>query len=84
MGQKLSEEISRLCDVFRECPHIGNEMINYDRLSSAAARARRELVEAMAVNEEQECFGLTGYGPDAIYRSLILAKGLHCKDQGLA
>jgi hypothetical protein len=82
-SKKLSEEISRLCDVYYgECPHIGNEMINYDRLSSAAARARRELVEAMAVNEEQECFGLTGYGPEvAIYRSLILAKGLHCKDQ---
>ncbi|HQE50320.1 MAG TPA: hypothetical protein PKV93_13340, partial [Fervidobacterium sp.] len=82
-SKKLSEEISRLCDVYYgECPHIGNEMINYDRLSSAAARARRELVEAMAINEEQECFGLTGYGPEvAIYRSLILAKGLHCKDQ---
>jgi hypothetical protein len=82
-SKKLSEEVSRLCDdCYSACPHIGNEMINYDRLSSAAARARRELVEAMAVNEEQEHFGLTGYGPEvAVYRSLILAKGLHCKDQ---
>ncbi len=82
-SKKLSEEVSRLCDdCYSHCPHIGNEMINYDRLSSAAARARRELVEAMAINEEQEHFGLTGYGPEvAICRSLILAKGLHCKGQ---
>lgn len=82
-SKKLSEEVSRLCDeCYSDCPHIGNEMINYDRLSSAAARARRELVEAMTINEEQERFGLTGFGPEvAIYRSLILAKGLHCKDQ---
>ena len=79
--KKLSEEISRLCDqCYHKCPHIGNEMINYDKLSSAAARARRELVEAMAAREELEFLGLTGFGPEvAIYRSLILSKGLHLK-----
>lgn len=82
-SKKLSEEISRLCDqCYYRCPHIGNEMINYDKLSSAAARARRELVEAMATNEELESLGLTGFGPEvAIYRSLILAAGLHIKDR---
>ena len=82
-SKKLSEEISRLCDqCYHRSPRIGNEMINYDKLSSAAARARRELVEAMATREELESLGLTGFGPEvAIYRSLLLATDLHIKDQ---
>ncbi|WP_207641570.1 hypothetical protein [Syntrophomonas palmitatica] len=82
-SKKLSEEISRLCDqCYHRCPRLGNEMVNYDKLSSAAARARRELVEAMATKEEQESLGLTGFGPEvAAYRSILLADGLHIKDQ---
>ena len=82
-SKKLSEEISSLCDhCYHKSPYIGNEMINYNKLSGAAARARRELVEAMATHEELESLGLTGFGPEvAIYRSLILATGLHIKDQ---
>lgn len=77
----LSGTISNICDQFYyRSPIIGNEMINYNKLSSAAARARRELVEAMATNEEIDMLGLTGFGPEvAIYRSLILATGLHIK-----
>lgn len=82
-SKKLSEVISLLCDqCYHQSPYIGNEMVNYDKLSSAAARARRELVEAMATREELESLGLTGFGPEvALYRSLILATGLHIKDQ---
>jgi len=50
-------------------------------MSAVAARARRELVEAMAIAPEQENLGLRGFGPEvAIYRSLLLAKGLHRKN----
>ncbi|MEW6378866.1 MAG: hypothetical protein AB1611_04585 [bacterium] len=75
----LSSLISSLCDqVFAQCPKIGNEMINYEQLSSAAARARRELGEAMVAREREENLGLTGYGPEvAIYRSLFRSTGLH-------
>ncbi len=81
-SKNLSEKLSYLCDVFyNQCPRIGNEMINYENLSSAAARARRELVEAMATRGGEERLGLQGFGPEvAIYRSLILAEGLHVKN----
>ena len=78
-SRKLSEKLSDLCDsYYYNCPYIGNEMINYDKISGAAARARRELVEAMVDNASKEQLGLKGFGPEvALYRSLILAEGLH-------
>lgn len=81
-ARQLSAEISRLCDrCYEQSPKIGNEMISYDKLSSAAARARRELIEAMATSSRKEQLGLEGFGPEvAIYRSLLLAHGLHNQD----
>lgn len=44
----LSNLLSEVCDkVYNECPVIRNELINRNKLSSATARARRELIEAM-------------------------------------
>lgn len=79
----ISTILSDLCDeCYHQSPPIGNEMISYEKLSSAAARARRELVEAMATNTSQENLGLEGFGPEvAIYRSLLLAPGLHKKNE---
>ncbi|MGI6487652.1 MAG: hypothetical protein ACOX2B_04920 [Syntrophothermaceae bacterium] len=81
-SKNLSEELSHLCDIcYDQCPRIGNEMINYEKLSGAASRARRELVEAMAAREGEEQLGLEGFGPEvAIYRSLILAEDLHVEN----
>lgn len=78
----LSSLLSRLCDeTFPHCPVIRNELINRPRLTSAAARARRELIEAMLTGEPDEALGLTGTGPEvAIYRTLLLAEGLHVQD----
>jgi len=78
----ISSVLSDLCDkCYYLSPRIGNEMISYEKLSSAAARARRELVEAMASNASQENLGLQGFGPEvAIYRSLLLTPGLHKKN----
>ncbi len=75
----LSSLLSRLCDeTFAHCPVIRNELINRPRLTSAAARARRELMEAMLTGESHETLGLTGTGPEvAIYRTFLLAEGLH-------
>jgi hypothetical protein len=82
-SKELSAAMSTLCDVYyAKCPRIGNEMINYEHLSSAAARARRELVEAMATRAGEKQLGLSGFGPEvAIYRSLLLAEGLHKENQ---
>ncbi|MCR4440645.1 MAG: hypothetical protein QHH10_00315 [Peptococcaceae bacterium] len=78
-ARQLSLELSKLCDrCYHKSPRIGNEMISYDNLSSAAALARRVLIEAMVAHSKKERFGLQGFGPEvAIYRSLLLAEGLH-------
>lgn len=75
----ISMLASSLCDnYFYKSPHIGNEMINHDSLSSAAARARRELAEAMVIHSREKNIGMTGYGPEvAMYRSLFLSTDLH-------
>lgn len=80
--KELSTLLSKLCDdYYGDCPPIGNEMVNYEKLSSAAARARRMLVEAMVIQEEEENLGLKGFGPEvAIYKSLLQREGLHVKD----
>lgn len=82
-SKQLSMALSDLCDtIYNECPRIGNEMINYNKLTSAAVRARRELVEAMATNAAEEGLGLKGNGPEvAIYKSLLLEEGLHVKSE---
>jgi hypothetical protein len=80
----LSFQLSKLCDNFyNKCPVIKNEMINYNKLSSAAARARRELAEAMVEKEKEEQLGLKGFGPEvALYRTLLRLNGLHYNDNG--
>ncbi|HQB07985.1 MAG TPA: hypothetical protein PK712_08995, partial [Rectinema sp.] len=75
----LSTIVSDMCDrAYASCPPIRNEMINSNYLSASAARARRELAEAMVEHEEEEQLGLKGFGPEvAVYRSLFKLVGLH-------
>ena len=79
----LSATLSALCDsYYHKCPPVRNEMISYEKLSSAAARARRELIEAMITNEREENLGLKGFGPEvAIFKTLLQYEGLHVKDK---
>ena len=81
-NKDLSSHISDLCDrTYNKSPIIGNEMIGYEKLSSAVAKARRELIEAMAIQSREDQLGLSGFGPEvAIYRSLLASKGLHICD----
>lgn len=80
-SRDLSSLLSELCDkTYSQCPLIKNEMINYEKLSNSAARARRELAEAMVTHEKKEQLGMTGYGPEvALYRTLFRSAGLHQK-----
>ena len=79
----ISALASELCDTaYAACPPINNEMINYNSLSSSAARARRELAEAMVEREGMETLGFEGTGPEvAVYRALFKANGLHRRDR---
>jgi hypothetical protein len=65
-------------EVYGSSPKIKNELINRNRLSSATAKARRELIDAMLNYESQENLGMQGTGPEvAIYRTMLRAEGLH-------
>ena len=71
--------LSQLCDeVFCQAPPLHNELLNRERLSSAAAKARRNLLEAMLKHEGELNLGLIGYPPEvSMYRSLLLDGGFH-------
>jgi hypothetical protein len=75
----LSSLVSKVCDeTYNMCPHVHMEMINHNRLTSAAARAQRELMEAMVTSESQKDLGIKGFGPEkAIYLAMLESTGLH-------
>ncbi len=78
----LSALLSDLCDrYYAASPIIRNELINRHKLSTVAARARRELMTAMLNAEGEAAFGFRGTGPEvAMYRTLFQATELHQRD----
>jgi hypothetical protein len=76
---KLSSFVSEVCDeIYCLCPEVHMEMINHNKLSSSAARAQRELIEAMVTKEHLDNLGLEGFGPEvAVYRAMFKSIGLH-------
>ena len=78
-GRGISSVVSKVCDqIYYLSPNVQMEMINHNRLTSAAARAQRILMEAMVTSEAQKNLGLEGFGPEkAIYMALFEATGLH-------
>ncbi|WGM45836.1 hypothetical protein KOAAANKH_00700 [Brevundimonas sp. NIBR10] len=85
-GRDLAAGLSDICDVaFEDAPIVRNELINRRVLSSAAARARSLLIEALSIKSAEPLLGLdeTHMPPEmAIYRSLIEAGGLHVQRDG--
>jgi hypothetical protein len=75
----FSHWLSELCDaVFHKMPNLQNELINRDRLSSAAAKARRNLLEAMLTREEEVNLGFQGTPAEvSMYKTLLAASGFH-------
>ena len=76
-----SSALSELCDLYYEdAPPIRNELLNRRALSTAAARARRNLIEAMILHGDVPQLGFEGNPPEvSMYRSLLEAHGLHCR-----
>jgi len=81
-GKALTELISTAADeVFPYAPIVQNELINRRSLSSAAAAARRNLIEAMSVHSDEESLGLEGYPPErSIYESVLKQSDIHRKN----
>lgn len=72
-ARQLSSLLSDVCDdVFDSAPHIFNELVNRNDLSSAAASARRNLLTAMLAKPSIEAFGIEGYPPEmSMYLSIF-------------
>jgi hypothetical protein len=78
-GQSLARIVSEACDhVYRQTPHIRNEMLGRHQLTSQGAKARRELITGMLTHPSRPFLGITGYGPErAIYDGVLAYLGLH-------
>ena len=81
-AHQVDELLSTACDeTYYATPHIWNELIVRKQLSSATAKARRNLVEALHNHVTKETLDIEGYPPErAIYESILRKGGLHRLD----
>lgn len=79
--RELQDLLSRICDeTYEDAPPLRNELLNRADLSSAAARARRNLLERMVFDSHRERLGIEGFPPEySMYRSLLVEGGFHGK-----
>ena len=82
--RSLQEALSSVLEgVFSKSPKINNEMLNRDKPTAQAVGARLKLLLAMINNQEKDGLAIEKYPPEkAIYRSILLASGLHRKIKG--
>ena len=82
-GRQLLERISDLCDdIYSEAPHVHNELVNRRRLSSAAAAARKRLIERLLSGSNEPLLGMDSAKkpPEmSIYLSVLLEARIHVK-----
>ena len=85
VGQSMSPVLSTVCDqVYSSSPTVRNEMLGRRELTSQAAKARRQLLEAMVLHGDQDRLGLNGYGPEvAMYEALLRHTGIHRQVNGV-
>jgi len=71
--------LSSVCDeLYSKAPRISNELVNRRLLSSAAAAARRNLIERILTRGDEPLLGIEGYPPErAIYDSVLYSSGVH-------
>jgi len=84
-ARALSSGLSSVCDRnFSDAPLLRNELLNRRSLSSAAAAARRSLLDAMVARGAEPGLGITGTPPErSMYASLLAAGGLHRERDGV-
>ena len=75
----VSQLLSAICDdLYPSTPRVRNELIARRVLSSAAASARRNLIEAMLLHGDKPLLGIEGYPPErSMYESVLRSAGLH-------
>lgn len=80
----LQERLSLICrETYSKSPPLRNELLNRHNLSSAAARARRALIERVMLDSGREGLGIRGFPPEySMYRSLLVEGGFHRQPHG--
>lgn len=75
----LNAHLSELCDrTYTNGIVLLNELVNRRELTSAGARARREVIEAMILRGDTPRLGFRGNGPEAsVYESVLARTGIH-------
>lgn len=75
----VSHLLSTICDsVYDKTPRVRNELVVRRTLSSAAAGARRDLIERMLTRADALKLGIEGYPPErSIYESVLKDTGIH-------
>ena len=83
-SRELRSKLSEIFDhVFSKSPIILNEIINHNKISSAAAGARKALVDKLVNKYHLENLGIDGFPPEmSIYLSLVKQSGLHHFEEG--
>jgi len=83
-NRSLAQLVSCICDaVYKQTPHLRNELLNRRALSSAAAAARRNLIEAMITKAGEPRLGIAGTPPEmSMYCSVLEATNIHHFDGG--
>jgi hypothetical protein len=63
---------------YHDAPEVHNELVNRRSLSSAAAAARRNLIERMLTHWAEPRLAIAGFPPElSMYRSVLEDSGLH-------
>jgi hypothetical protein len=80
-SRSLATFLSDICDlVYCNTPRLKNELLNRRYLSSAAAAARRNLIDYMITHTPDEALGMQGHPPEmSMYASVLRATGIHRK-----
>lgn len=84
-ARDLSRALSAVCDrAFPQAPTVRNELLNRRSLSSAAAAARRSLLDAMIEHPQEPRLGIEGTPPEySMYASVLAEGGLHRERSGV-
>lgn len=71
--------LSAICEeVFSQAPPLRNELLNRHNLSSAAAKARRILLERMVEHPHQPRLAIEGFPPEySMYEAFLVEGGFH-------
>lgn len=75
----LSSIASKIAeDLYPQTPHLLNELINRNRPSTNAIKARRDLLYRMLAHDDEENLGYAGYPADAsLYYALLKKTTIH-------